>query len=114
MSENEGTYAALMELQQARPNSKPEAATPPKERLSQPPRAPAEDITTTPYISQNYRFTDDELRWLRLQVFRLRERLGTKVSQNTVLRIALAHFREACDKNPRNNPLIDVVSRLNK
>jgi hypothetical protein len=81
---------------------------------SQPPKATAEDVTATPYISQNYRFTDDELRWLRLQVFRLRERFGTKVSQNTILRVALAHLREACDKNPRNNPLIDAASRLKK
>jgi hypothetical protein len=114
VSEHEGTYAALMELQQARPKAKPEAPTTPVEPPSQPPKSPAEDITTTPYISQNYRFTEDELRWLRHQAFKITEKLGTKVSQNAILRIALGHFRRVCEKNPRSNPLIEAVSRLKK
>ncbi len=112
MTDNEGTYAALMELQQGKASSK--SPRPKDTKTEKSSEVPREDITTTPYISQNYRFTEDELRWLRHQVFRLRERLDTKVSQNTILRIALAHFRDLCDQNPRNNPLIDAVSRLKK
>lgn len=112
MTDNDGTYSALMELQQGKPPLK--SPSPKDTKTGNLSEGPSEDITTTPYISQNYRFTEDELRWLRLQVFRLRERLGTKVSQNTILRIALAHLREACDKNPRNNALIDAISHLKK
>src|SRR5690349_3877050 len=114
MSENEGTYAALMELQQAMPEGKPEASASPPITPAPAPKEPVEDIATTPYISQNYRYTDGELRWLRQQAFKLTEKQGAKVSQNTVLRIALAYLRQVCEKNPRNNPLTDAISRLKK
>lgn len=113
MTENDGTYSALIELQQGRspkgPN--PQQANEPKENLK---ANPVEDLSTTPYVSQNYRFTEDELRWLRHQAFKLTEKLGAKVSQNTILRIALAQFREVCERSPRNNPLLDALSRLKK
>lgn len=115
MTENAGTYASLVELQQPKPRAKPKPATPaPTKSASHDTPKPVEDISTTPYISQNYRFTEDELRWLRYQAFKLTERLGTKVSQNTILRIALAHLRQVCDKSPRSNPLVDAISRLTK
>jgi hypothetical protein len=114
MSENDGTYAALMELQQGKVPPKPAASQKPREPAPKPTSGPTEDLVTTPYISQNYRFTEDELRWLRQQAFRLTERLGTKVSQNAILRVALASLRELCDRNPRTNPLVDAISRLKK
>jgi hypothetical protein len=114
MNENDGTYAALMELQQDKAPAKSVTSQEPKEPVTKPSPGPTEDLATTPYISQNYRFTEDELRWLRQQAFKLTERLGTKVSQNAILRVALANLRELCDKNPRTNPLVDAVSRLKK
>ena len=114
MTENNGTYSALMELQQ---DAQPLKALKPKqarEARENPKATPVEDLSTTPYVSQNYRFTEDELRWLRHQAFKLTEKLGAKVSQNTILRIALAQFREVCDRSPRNNPLLDALSRLKK
>jgi len=114
VTENDGTYSALMELQQDRQPLKALKPKQAKEASENPKATPVEDLSTTPYVSQNYRFTESELRWLRHQAFKLTEKLGTKVSQNAILRIALAHFRDLYDKNPRNNPLLDGVSRLKK
>jgi hypothetical protein len=121
MSDNEGTYAALMELQTGKRPGKPdrEQETPPPEPKADQAdamsaRITSEDLTVTPYISQNYRFTEDELRWLRQQAYKLSEKLGMKVSQNAILRVALAALRELYDKNPRSNPLIEAISRLKK
>ncbi len=118
MAEEEGTYSQLVEIAQKKePETK--AITPPRPRSRAPNKpapaeAPAEDLSTTPYISQNYRFTEDELRWIRRQSYNLTEKLGAKVSQNTVLRIALQFLRDACAKNPKNNPLMETASRLKK
>ena len=114
MTENDGTYSALMELQQDGQSSTGPRRHPAKEARQNPKDAPIEDLSTTPYVSQNYRFTEDELRWLRHQSFKLTEKLGARVSQNTILRIALAQFRNACDRNSRNNPLLDALFRLKK
>ncbi len=116
MSEIEGTYSKLAELAekknvQPRPEpAKMEPKPAPKHEVD----APAEDLSTTPYISQNYRFTEDELRWLRRQAFSLTERIGMKVSQNTILRVALSLLRDTCIKNPKRNPLLDALSKLKK
>lgn len=114
MSENEGTYAALMELQQTGPKGKAKATPPVPAKVTIRDVAPVEDLSTTPYRGQNYRFTDDELRWLKHQAFKLSERLDAKVTQNVILRIALAHLRGLYEKNPRDNPLIDALLRFRK
>ena len=114
MNENDGTYAALMKLQQEKNPAKPPTSQERKEPTTKPPQIPAEDITNTPYISQNYRFTDDELRWVRQQAFKLTDRFGTKITQNAILRVALANLRDLCDKNPKANPLLEAISRLKK
>jgi hypothetical protein len=113
MTENEGTYSRLIEVERKRaaPAAAPSPAQPRKEAK---PAAPPEDLATTPYISQNYRFTEDELRWLRRQAYSLTERFGTKVSQNAILRVALGLLREACGKNPRQNSLTEAISKLKK
>lgn len=118
----DGTFSKLMELSE-KPMPPPPAPKPRTEPVADVPTpSPAEpvravvveDITTTPYISQNYRFTDDELRWLRARSFDLSEQLGSKVSQNTILRIALRELREACERNPYSNPLSKTIARLKK
>lgn len=117
MSDSEGTYAALIEMQrekpaaEKRPKMVQEAKPEPSEETVE---ISTEDLASTPYISQNYRFTEEDLRWLRQQAFKLTDRLGTKVSQNTILRVALAHLKELCDKNPRSNPLVEALSKLKK
>jgi len=105
VSDNDGTYAALMELQQEERPVTPASPKGAAEPGPQPSLDSTEDLITTPYISQNYRFTDDELRWVRQQAFKLTERFGTKITQNTILRVALANLRDLCDKNPKANPL---------
>ena len=116
MSEIEGTYSKLAELAEKKnvqPRPEPARREPrpaPKPEVD----APREDLSTTPYISQNYRFTEDELRWLRRQAYNLTERIGVKVSQNTILRIALNLLRDTCVKNPKRNPLLDAISNLKK
>jgi hypothetical protein len=119
MNQDDGTFSKLMEIAEAGPSPAvaPKATTPaePKPIVAKTPvPEPVEDINATPYISQNYRFTDDELRWLRKRSFDLSEQVGAKVSQNTILRIALRELRDACDRNPNTNPLSKAVGRLKK
>ncbi len=114
-----GMFTQLMDAsdkaQRARaPTTRPRQEAEPHTKNKAQASKPREDLSTTPYISQNYRFTEDELRWLRRQAYNLTERLGGKVSQNTVLRVALQHLRDACSANPKRNPLVDAISRLKK
>jgi hypothetical protein len=115
--EVQGTYSELVELSQQReqPKPKPRAPKPdePKREAFTTPSS-EEDLATTPYISQNYRFTEDELRWLRRQSLNLSERLGTKISQNTILRVALQRLRELYSHNPKANPLLEALEKLKK
>lgn len=121
MSENDGTFSKLMELADTTPVPKPvpvakresPSTAAPVEQPASTMEAP-EDINETPYISQNYRFTEEELRWLRKRSFDLTEQVGAKVSQNTILRIALRELRQSCDRNPNSNPLSKAVARLKK
>jgi len=120
MSENDGTFSKLMEIAEttpsaSRPPTPPRQAQPSQPQASPAPTAnPSEDLNTTPYISQNYRFTEDELRWLRRQSLNLSERLGSKVSQNTILRVALQVLRELYTKSPKSNPLLEALNKLKK
>lgn len=114
MTDAEGTYSKLVEIASQRPKPPRSPADAQPSRQPSPVEQPKEDLSTTPYISQNYRFTDDELRWIRKQSYNLTEKLGAKVSQNTVLRIALQFLRDACAKNPKDNPLVETASRLKK
>ena len=113
MTDSEGTYSQLVEIaeKKGKPHKPPAL---PRIEKNPPTEQSHEDLTTTPYISQNYRFTEEELRWLRRQSYNLTERLGSKVSQNTILRVALRLLRDACTKNPKRNPLVDAVSQLKK
>lgn len=113
MTDSEGTYTQLVEISQKKRKPQ-EQSSPTRNEKSPPPEQPREDLATTPYISQNYRFTEDELRWLRRQSYNLTERIGSKVSQNTILRVALRLLRDACTKNPKRNPLVEAVSQLKK
>jgi hypothetical protein len=113
MSHAEGTYSRLVEIAQKKGDRREATTSPPPEKNPQT-RDQHEDLSTTPYLSQNYRFTEDELRWLRRQAYNLTDRLGAKVSQNTVLRVALHFLRDACTKNPKRNPLIEALSNLKK
>lgn len=118
MNENEGTFSKLMEMNEAVPT--PAVEPKPTPPLPKPTATkvevdkPVEDLNITPYISQNYRFTEEELRWLRKRSFDLSEQVGAKVSQNTILRIALRELRDACERNPNSNPLAKAVPRLKK
>jgi hypothetical protein len=73
-----------------------------------------EDLNTVPYISQSFRITETELSWLRQQSFELTQRFGSRITQSTVLRVALHRLREACQKDTDKNPLLETVSRLKK
>lgn len=115
MTDADGTYSQLVEI--AEKQKKPSSAEPKAPRTASKKPAgpePREDLATTPYISQNYRFTEDELRWLRRQAYNLTERLGTKVSQNTILRVALQLLREACARSPARNPIVEAVTKTKK
>lgn len=114
----DGTYSQLVEAAQEKMAPAPRPAAPVVKPQSSeqktPARSPAEDINTTPHLSQNYRFTEQELHWLRKQSYDLTERFGTKISQNAVLRIALHFLRQATEKNKKDNPLLDGAAQLKK
>ncbi len=117
----DGTFSKLMELSETplppppdKPATRPAAPKPAPTPTVDLPVKPIEDVDTVPHISQNYRFTDEELRWLRGRSFDLSEQHGAKISQNTILRIALRELREACERNPQSNPLLKNVARLKK
>jgi hypothetical protein len=115
MTDSEGTYSQLVEIaeKQKRPSSaEPKSRRPASKKAAEP--EPREDLATTPYISQNYRFTEDELRWLRRQAYNLTERIGTKVSQNTILRVALQMLREVCTRSPARNPLTEAITKVKR
>ncbi len=113
MTGNDGTYSKLVDIAEKK-QARSKAIPQPRPEKKPATETPKEDLGTTPYISQNYRFTEDELRWLRRQAYNLTDRLGSKVSQNTVLRVALQHLRDACAKSPKLNPLVEAVSRFKK
>lgn len=116
MNETDGTFSKLMAMAETGPVPAPRSKPEPAPAVAQSPASPhpVEDLTTTPYISQNYRFTEDELHWLRRRAYELSEEIGVKVSQNTILRIALRELRAACERNPETNPLTKSVTRLKK
>lgn len=106
-TDSDGTYSKLAEIARGTKSSRsPEI--PPAEK------SPSEGLAATPYISMSYRFTDDEIRWLRRQAYDLTEALGTKVTQNVVLRVALDLLRKACANDPNHNPLTDAFPFLKK
>ena len=126
-NEEKGMFTELMEASREpsnapppRPKKAPEA-TRPIEQVSSPTgddtltaASEQEDLSTIPYMAQNYRFTEDELKWLRRQAYDLTETLGAKVPQNLVVRIAVHHLRQVVTKNPKNNPLLEAISKLRK
>lgn len=115
MTDAEGTYSQLVEIAEKRKKPSSPTATSPRPPIKRVVESEVrEDLATTPYISQNYRFTEDELRWLRRQAYNLTERLGTKVSQNTILRVALQLLREACARSPAHNPLVEAITKIRK
>jgi hypothetical protein len=112
---DEGTYSQLVEAAQKQA-AEPKPAPPPQtKRPSTPSEGQTEDdLSTIPYMNQSYRFTEEEVRWIRRQAYSLTELLGTKVSQNTVIRFAVHQLRDACRKNPKRNPLVEAISRLKR
>lgn len=111
MTGNDGTYAKLADMAKKQETSKkpPTFTARPKPEPSSSERI--EDLYITPYISQTFRLTEDELRWVRKQAFIQTEKLGEKVTQNMIVRIALRSLREACAENPKENPLLESLSR---
>lgn len=106
---SDGTYSKLAEIARRTGSVKrpPDSSAAADEEHSN-------GLAATPYISMSYRFTDDEIRWLRRQAYDLTEALGTKVTQNAVLRAALQLLRKACASDPDHNPLTDAFPLLKK
>jgi hypothetical protein len=114
MTEDEGTYSALMELERGQ-NRLPKRTDLELRQSSEPGKAsPPDELDIIPYMSQSYRFTEEEVRWIRQQSFTQTQRLGTRISQNTIVRFALHYLRDACRKNPKRNPLSEAISRLKR
>lgn len=67
-----------------------------------------------PYEAQTYRFTPDEMAWIREQSYLLSKTLGFAVYQNTILRIGLLELRRRSHSGPERNPLLDELRKDKK
>ena len=108
MSEKEGTYAALMEMQEA----KSDEATKRTAGLSHELSPELDDLTETGYRSHSYRFTTAESRWLRHRCLQLSVQLDRTVTHNELVRVLLRIADDAMKANPEKNDLLDRLSRI--
>ena len=112
-----GMFTELMETTTATgraPRGQAVEARPTKETATQD-RALSgtlEDLSRAGYTSHSYRFTNAELRWLRRFCLRASERLDRQVSHNTLLRLFFRLADQEWNTNPRENRLLDLLSRL--
>lgn len=118
MPDDERMFAQLME-------SSPEAARdekqPPKPIATRPrPKEPKrnhveileellEDLSQAGYTSHSYRFTEDELRWLRRFCLRLSEALDRPISHNTFIRLLFRLADAEWRSNPEKNKLRNLI-----
>lgn len=119
MSENDGTYASLVQLQE--PTRKPKSSSARKPRVPDSPIQPTpddpilgelEDLSEAGYNSHSFRFTESELRWLRRFSLRLSEVLDRQISRNTLIRCLLRLAQNEWKRNPESNRLRDFLARL--
>lgn len=119
MRENEGTYSALVELQEQATDAKPLARQRPKpERLD--PQARNEplksqlpheldDLSEVGYRSHSFRFTTAESRWLSSECLQLSAQLDRPITHNTLIRVLLRVADDAMKNNPDKNDLLDKL-----
>lgn len=117
MSEKEGTYASLMEVQQAkseRPTKQPLRPEPlPAPFPSQPElSSELDDLTEVGYRSHSYRFTTAESHWLKSRCLQLSVQLDRTVTHNELVRVLLRVADDAMRKNPEKNDLLNRLSRI--
>lgn len=119
MSDNDGTYASLVQLQE--PRRKPRVPPTGKPQMTEKPSPPPpddpilgelEDLSEAGYNSHSFRFTESELRWLRRFSLRLSETLDRQISRNTLVRCLLRIGQKEWNRNPESNRLRDLLSRL--
>jgi hypothetical protein len=120
MPDDERMFAQLMEDKPHEPQpAKPELPAKP-ERHARPDPLPAdpilpadlEDLSGAGYTSHSYRLTEAELKWLRRFCLRLSEHRDQTVSHNTFVRLLLRLAQDEWDKDPKDNHLLQLLSRL--
>ena len=69
-----------------------------------------DELRETAYKAQTFRFSEDELNWLRDRSYGLTRALGKKVGQNDLLRLSLKIFRKlATDKQKILEEILDPI-----
>lgn len=73
-------------------------------------KADIDELRTTAYKNQTFRFSEDELNWLRDRSYGLTRALNRKVGQNDLLRLALKIFRKTvADKQEVLEEVLDPI-----
>ena len=122
MKENDGTYSALVELQEqttdpkplARQRSKPERLQPQAKTEPFKSDLPHEldDLSQVGYRSHSFRFTTAESRWLSSECLQLSAQLDRPITHNTLIRVLLRVADDAMKNNPAKNDLLDKLLRI--
>lgn len=123
MSESDGTFSKLMELAESLPrepkrHTKQAEPTPTRRaRQQEPPHSDSlpkhlDDLSETGYTSHSYRFTEEELRWLRLFCYRVSADLDRPVNHNTLVRLLLRLADQEWKANPQDNKLRRLILAL--
>jgi hypothetical protein len=69
-----------------------------------------DELRATAYKNQTFRFSEDELNWLKDRSYGLSRALGRKVGQNDLLRLALRVFRKVVgNKQELLEEIIDPI-----
>jgi hypothetical protein len=71
-----------------------------------------DDLSQTGYTSHSYRFTEQELRWLRLFCHRASADLDRPVTHNTLMRLLFRLADHEWKTNPTDNRLRDLILSL--
>lgn len=106
---DEPMFAKLMNDEKQRPMSpsKSDGA-----EVEPPPAGALPDLSEAGYTSHSYRFTAEELRWLRRFCARLSADLDRPVTHNTFMRLLLRLAHQEWHEDPNNNRLRDLVLTL--
>lgn len=118
MRDDERMFAQLMEpspeaaesdKQQPKPISHPAKPNEPQRREMEILDELLEELSQAGYTSHSYRFTENELRWLRRFCLRLSEALDRPVSHNTFIRLLFRLADAEWRSNPEKNKLRTLI-----
>lgn len=115
MSEKQGTYASLVELQEAKSQVSDQRGQSSERGVGHTrPELPPEldDLTEAGYRSHSFRFTTDESRWLKNRCLQLSAQLDRTITHNELVRVLLRIADDAMKASPDKNDVLDRLGRI--